>query len=310
MEIAGLHGPIVIGGVGGSGTRVVAEIVAMFGTYLGADLNKACDNLTYTLLFRRPRWFYRNRHDRRQIATGIALFRKLMLRDATISAREIAFLMRAVISVAAFGHTSPQVGEKPGQGNGKGLWPMERLQRLRRVESGVAPGISHWGWKEPNSHLLIENLAEQFPGFRYIHTIRHGLDMAFSKNQLQLYSWGRMFGVALPADPALEPRASLKYWIAANQRVLDLRDRIGHDRLLVINFDRLCLEPEAQIRNLMRFLDMKVEADAYRQALRLPRKPSSLGRYRSEDLGQFDAGDLGQLSKFGFSVQQDGAPGD
>ena len=303
MEIAGLHGPIVIGGVGGSGTRVLAEIVALFGTYLGADLNKASDNLTYTLLFRRPRWFYRNRQDRRQIATGIALFRKLMLRDATISTREIAFLMRAVISVAAFGHTSRQVGEKPGQGNGKGLWPLERLQRLRGAESGVAAGPSHWGWKEPNSHLLIENLAEQFPGFRYIHTIRHGLDMAFSKNQLQLYNWGPLFGVARPTSTALEPRASLKYWIAANRRVLELRDRIGHDRLLVVNFDQLCLEPEAAIRNLTHFLEMKVDADAYRQALRLPRKPSSMGRYRSEDLSRFDADDLGQLAKFGFSVE-------
>ena len=303
MEIAGLRGPIVIGGVGGSGTRVVAEIVALFGTYLGTDLNKASDNLTYTLLFRRPKWFYRNRHDRKQIATGIALFRKLMLHDATISARELAFLMRAVISVATFGHTSRQLGEKPGQGNGKGLWPIERLQRLRDVELDVAAGISHWGWKEPNSHLLIENLAEQCPGFRYIHTIRHGLDMSFSKNQLQLYSWGPIFGVARPASAALEPRASLKYWIAANQRVLELRDRIGHDQVLVINFDQLCLDPEAEIRNLMRFLCMEVDADAYQKALRLPRKPDSMGRYRSEDLGQFDAGDLSQLSKFGFSVE-------
>jgi len=298
-----LHGPIVIGGVGGSGTRVLAEIVAMFGTYLGADLNKASDNLTYTLLFRRPRWFYRNRDDRKQIATGIALFRKLMLRDAKLSAREIAFLMRAVISVAAFGHTSRQIGEKPGQGNGKGLWPLERLQRLRGGGLGAAPGISRWGWKEPNSHLLIENLAEQFPGLKYIHTIRHGLDMAFSKNQLQLYSWGRMFGVALPANSALEPRASLKYWIAANQRVLGVQERIGHHRVLVINFDRLCLQPEAEIRNLLRFLDIAVDPAAYERAVRMPRKPSSIGRYRSEDLGQFDAGDLAQVPRFGFSVE-------
>lgn len=301
MEVAGLHGPIVIGGVGGSGTRVIAEIIAMFGTYLGADLNKASDNLTYTLLFRRPRWFYRNRDDRKKIATGIALFRKLMLRDARISAREIAFLMRAVISVAAFGHTSRQIGEKPGQGNGKGLWPLERLQRLRGAGLGVA-GLSHWGWKEPNSHLLIENLAEQFPGFRYIHTIRHGLDMAFSRNQLQLYSWGRMFGVAPPANAALEPRASLKYWIAANRRVLELRERIGRHRLLVINFDQLCLQPEQEIRNLLRFLDIAADPAAYEQAIRMPRKPDSMGRYRSEDLGQFDAGDLDQLPRFGFTV--------
>lgn len=37
--------PVAIGGVGGSGTRVVAEIVRSLGYYLGGDLNSANDNL-------------------------------------------------------------------------------------------------------------------------------------------------------------------------------------------------------------------------------------------------------------------------
>ena len=63
----GLTGPVVIGGVGGSGTRVLAEILSLFGFYLGNDLNGAKDNLVYTLLFKRPNWFYRNKDNRKII---------------------------------------------------------------------------------------------------------------------------------------------------------------------------------------------------------------------------------------------------
>lgn len=45
--------PIAVGGVGGSGTRVVAQILSTAGIYMGDDLNIAHDNLWFTLLFKR-----------------------------------------------------------------------------------------------------------------------------------------------------------------------------------------------------------------------------------------------------------------
>ena len=59
--------PLVIGGLGGSGTRVVADIVLAQGWYLGQDLNRAKDNLLFTLLFKRPYW-------RKQLSNGVAPF--------------------------------------------------------------------------------------------------------------------------------------------------------------------------------------------------------------------------------------------
>lgn len=49
-----LPGPVAIGGVGGSGTRVFAEILRGFGFYIGDCLNGALDNLWFTLLCKRP----------------------------------------------------------------------------------------------------------------------------------------------------------------------------------------------------------------------------------------------------------------
>jgi len=44
--------PLAIGGVGGSGTRVVAAAAIALGIDMGCDLNPALDNLFFTLLFR------------------------------------------------------------------------------------------------------------------------------------------------------------------------------------------------------------------------------------------------------------------
>ena len=46
--------PIAVGGVGGSGTRVVANFLEMLGFDMGSDINESLDNLTFTLLFKRP----------------------------------------------------------------------------------------------------------------------------------------------------------------------------------------------------------------------------------------------------------------
>jgi hypothetical protein len=50
------QGPIVVGGVGGSGTRVIATMMRVLGVYTGADLNKAGDNKWFTFLCKLPRF--------------------------------------------------------------------------------------------------------------------------------------------------------------------------------------------------------------------------------------------------------------
>jgi hypothetical protein len=40
--------------------------------------------------------------------------------------------------------------------------------------------ISMWGWKEPNTHVVLDRLWAELPRLKYVHVRRHGLDMAFS----------------------------------------------------------------------------------------------------------------------------------
>ncbi|MCX6279657.1 MAG: hypothetical protein NT004_16405, partial [Bacteroidetes bacterium] len=65
-----LMGPVVVGGVGGSGTRVIAEILSLLNFYLGNDLNGPNDFLLYTLLFKRKKWFYKNKTNEKLLQAG------------------------------------------------------------------------------------------------------------------------------------------------------------------------------------------------------------------------------------------------
>lgn len=61
--------PVAIGGVGGSGTRVVAETLIRLGLHLGSNLNTASDNLNFTRCFKRQDWFM-NFPDERELSAA------------------------------------------------------------------------------------------------------------------------------------------------------------------------------------------------------------------------------------------------
>ncbi len=298
MQATGeMSGPVVIGGVGGSGTRVVAEIIRQLGYYIGADLNRAHDNLWFLLLFKRPRWFDRARHDSNKIFTGLSLLSKAMLHQTALQWPELRFLLRAVFEVSILGHNH--------RGDGRGLWPFVRAWHMVARKPGMTLSQNRWGWKEPNSHIFLPYLADYFSNLKYMHTIRHGLDMAFSHNQQQLYNWGPIFGLDLPRTKFDEPPASLKYWIKSNRRVLEIGRNLGDQKFLVVNFDRLCLTPESEIQKIVSFLNIAPGEGEMASLCRIPRQPQSLGRHRSHDISRFDPADLNELEDLGFATTAD-----
>ena len=289
-----LSGPVIIGGVGGSGTRVVAEIINLLGFYIGDDLNPAKDNLWFLLLFKRPRWFRRARHDKHEIFTGLRLLSRAMLHKIRPGWPEVKFLIRAVLEISIFGHNY--------KGDGRGLWPFVRAWNMVAGHPKMILNPNRWGWKEPNSHIYLDYLADFFSNMKYIHTIRHGLDMAFSDNQQQLYNWGPIFGLELPQTKSDEPAASLKFWIKSNRRVIESGQKLGDQNFLVVNFDRLCLSPESEIQKIVSFLDIEPNPEKLEALIRIPQKPKSLGRYRAHNISQFDPADLNELERLGFST--------
>ena len=292
-----LTSPVIIGGVGGSGTRVVAEIIRRLGFYIGDDLDSANDNLWFLLLFKRPRWFRRACHDRNNIITGLNLLSKAMLGQAGLEWTELQFLIRAVFEISIFGHNY--------KGDGRGFWPFVRAWKMIGRRTRTTINENRWGWKEPNSHIYLEFLDSYFSNIKYIHTIRHGLDMAFSGNQQQLYNWGPILGIELPGSKSDEPAASLKYWIKSNRRVLEIGKKLGAQKFLIVNFDRLCLSPKSEIKKIVSFLEIVPDTENLTALYHIPHRPKSLGRHRHYNISKFDPEDLIELENLGFSINAD-----
>jgi hypothetical protein len=287
-----LSNPVVIGGVGGSGTRVIAEIVNKLGFYIGYDLSPERDNLQFLLLFKRPKWYSKARYDKNKIFTGLSLFTKSMFHKNIPRWSELKFLAYAVFEIAISGHNY--------KGDGRGIWPFVRAWKILTTKNKPPLKLIRWGWKEPNTHIYIDYLDEYFENFKYIHTIRHGLDMAFSENQQQLYNWGPFFGIAKPQSLPEEPKASLKYWLRANRRVFEFGQKLGNQKFLVVNFEKLCMSPEPEIKKIVSFLNICPSIDDLNKAYSIPKRPKSLGRYQNFELGQFDGTDLDELKTFGY----------
>ncbi len=288
-------GPLIVGGVGGSGTRVIAAILGDIGYYMGSDLNKALDNQWFTLFFKRPRWFHRQSNLQEEVNKGLSLLEKIMKQKGRITFGDYRFLASALWEIMRYGHDH--------LGSGRGMWPLRRIKAmLMPGRQADAPYIG-WGWKEPNTHIFLEYLARYFTDMKYIFVIRHGLDMAFSKNQAQLYNWGSLFGVQQPASAQTIPALSLEYWIKANQRAIAIGKELLRDRFYVANFDQLQKCPVEEVAKLLTFLACDVH-DGLRihQLCDRVSPPESPTRYQKSDLSCFPAHYLDDVKKLGFEI--------
>lgn len=275
--------PVAIGGVGGSGTRVVARTLAELGFYLGDDLNKADDTLTYTFLFVRPDLPGQaaSEFEARQ-----ALFFRAMTGGGAVTAAGRDLIVRLAAQLVPHG---PMADSE---------WLRERANRLIAAVERPNAANGPWGWKEPNTHIFLNRFVELVPQMRYIHVVRNGLDMAFSRNQHQSKLWGRvLFGL----DGGIDPRASLKYWCHAHRRVLRIGETMGQN-FLFLSFDELCRNPAPLLTRLCDFLGIHADEAATDRLSRHVLPPASVGRFKKHDLSVFDENDIAYVASLGFDV--------
>lgn len=274
--------PVAIGGVGGSGTRLIAQLLAAAGFRIGGDRNAADDNLWFTLLFK---W-------RGVLALPDADFGRLC--------RLFAAVMTGVREIDAAAITMARDLAANARAQHSRPWLQARLASLLEALAAPAPAAGRWGWKEPNTHVVLDRLLPHFPGLRYIHVMRNGLDMAWSRNQNQLALWGEAF---LGRAVTVTPRDSLAYWCAVHRRVATLGEALG-PRFLLLDYDAFCRAPEAGVRRLLAFLGVPPEAGRVAALARAVRPPASIGRHALHPDAGFDAADVACVRDFGFAVAE------
>ena len=264
--------PLAIGGVGGSGTRLVANLVAQSGCYLGDTLNEATDNLWFTVLLRRSEWFCKFPTEP-AINIAVDLFQQAMTTGLAKGCSPMQSQLLDHIEADLAGRDDPDA-----------LMLTPPLASLRISAGSDSARAPRWGWKEPNTHILLPQLAARIQGLKYIHVIRNGLDMAFSANQRQLTNWGSYILGPDHHDPDQSlPQRSLTYWLAANRRATELGQTLFKDRFLLLNYDHLCQDPDLVLPQLFSFLGSETGRAEARNLI----APKTIGRHQDHDLSLF-----------------------
>lgn len=278
-----IPGPVAIGGLGGSGTRVFSALMQQAGFYMGSNLNGPLDNLWFTILFKR-RQFVERGATPAELDQATRIFVTAMTSGLTgglpLADRKLLDQIRATV---------------PPQGNwrvGAGGAAVEAL-----INSTASPKtlVHGWGWKEPNTHVFLEALDQRIAGFRYIHIVRDALDMAFSANTWQVKHWGSKNRKAKPDDtdnPPL-PVRQLRFWTAANHKAIEYGTTHMKDRFMVIGYERFCANPKPHWQQIMRFLDRPTDTGFPADLI----SPTSIGRRDDHDLSMFPKADLAAAAK-------------
>jgi len=270
--------PIAVGGVGGSGTRVVAALFRDLGYYLGDDLNDAYDNLWFTLLFKRRSILLETEASFRALVE--LFFRRMTAPERP--APEDAKLAFLAAEADRLQHSRD--------------WLIERARSFSDSSRTLrTPGP--WGWKEPNTHLVIDRFFAAHPELLYIHTVRHPIRMSLSRNQNQLENWGPIF---LDRDVEIDPRRSLSFWCAAHRRILTLQRSAPH-RILIVDYDKLCSNPEGEYGAIVKFAGAELEPDALRRFREYLWRPDAESWRAEVDLAAFDAKDLVFVRDVGYA---------
>ncbi|MEO0460860.1 MAG: glycosyltransferase family 2 protein [Myxococcota bacterium] len=273
--------PVIIGGVGGSATRMVAGVIEEFGFALPGQKNRALDCLWFTLLFKRPDWFERFPSVRETDDAGWLLKQAFFLEDTEL--RRQPFESRAR-------HLSERATRLGGVGIDDSV--IESL-----VSGGYRPR-GPWAFKEPNTLVFLPRLLRVFPNLKYIHVMRHPLDMALSDNQQQCRNWSKIFNLSVAQCPS--PEDALEYWLRVHQWLRRWsRPLLAREKMLVVRVEDWWDSPARATEKLRRFLGTKDQLRL--ESTKSIRSPESRGRHTRALPGTFRRDQIQRIASEGYA---------
>lgn len=273
--------PIIIGGNGGSGTRVVAEVLIRMGVYLGQDLNPENDNLVFTYFFKHPKRFIEDSGaDNIGFDRLFALHEKLLLGGFPASVRDFWLMLF--------------YGWEHAHNRYSWSWVFNRWRKVILSKHNIAPEF--WGWKEPHVIFHLRGIKKYYPHAKYIHVIRHGLDMVYSKNQQQLKNWGRFFDLD---TKDLSQRNRFEFWYRSNKQIIESANKFFGDHVHIIKLEELCLASEETIKKLLGFIGINFY-EVSPEIIEIPKLPKSYRRYLHNNADWVDSMIRRKLLELGY----------
>lgn len=290
---AGRDDPVIVSGVGGSGTRAVAALLRDCGLRLAGPTNAMLDQEWVTMLVKRPRWPPLVHDAARPVAEVVAACRVLraMFAGSALDGEQLAILAAAAAECAALG---------AGEHEGLRWWAPATPFRFVAdylARPPAALGTQPWGWKSPSSQVVLPETLAAFPAARYVHVVRDPLDMAWSTNLQGVRLWGRLCGYDAARVEADPHSAQLAWWLYTTQ----MATRIGRtlaDRFLLVRLELLCRHPVGVARRIAAFAGLQPDDETLRAAAARIHAPPTVGRWREHPTEELDRALLRQVRRW------------
>jgi hypothetical protein len=258
--------PIVVAGIAGGGTRVAAQLLVELGFYLGEDLNEALDNLTSTLLLKRPRWYCRSSTRQRRVSAAARPLIRSLTDASAPTAREWLTLVGAMLG------TMPRGNDRLGRRRGR-HWAPRTVRRMRESRGHDPARTPGWGWKEPNAIVLLAELTTAFPQMRFLHVVGDPERIASGVKDTTIAmvrNWSQQLGLEPPRPDDDLAECSLRFCLLLTERTARIgRERLG-TRYHQLDVERLCAEPARELDALLAFLGLEADADTRERLLAIP----------------------------------------
>jgi len=272
--------PVMVTALGGSGTRMVAAVLAAHGLYLGDCFNPPLDNLwLHFLLFKRDPF-----GPSEEFRPLIELFARRMRSPENWDDDAMKAVLRQREWLRKEG---VELGNYQNLARG-----YETL--LMKPDKAVLNKHGPWGFKYPPGYLYAPSLFDIFPSARMVFLTRHPLDMAYSSNLNQLRRFGHWLGSGVEVTPCWQ----LKLWLKAYDYVDSLSKRYA---IRCVSFEALISRPVDGFFDLFEFLGLNLDPSK----LGIVRPQKSIGRYQTQPLSDFDRQDLDRVRNLGFSIGRD-----
>lgn len=176
---------LIVGGLGGSGTRAVAESLEALGFSHGPLLNVSEDCLAFTYLFVRTAW----------------------MEPSLPSVHARLERLRTTVEVG-----DPELSDT--------IESLSTAITRRNAPSGSGPFLI----KEPNTHIFAYDILNSWADAAFMFVHRNPLDMALSSNTNQLKRWGPALGFSETLQGSV-PAAQLALWLKAYNDQIKRQER-------------------------------------------------------------------------------------
>ncbi len=201
--------PIVLIGRGGGGTRLLSQMTAGLGVFLGNELNVSFDSVEWVT----PIYDIAIETCTAPAATG-----------SPAAAQHLHTLRACAVDILAAG------GQDPG-----GLW----------------------GWKLPETTVIVPQIAAAFPHARFVHLARHPVASCCRRSHMTSRANNRLGAAVLAAAYAYCGRPwsrhesdsvplhnAISWAFQANIAVTALENSVAGERQLLLRYEDLCAEPD------------------------------------------------------------------